>query len=137
MQRDGQPGGNAGQAIGVGETWEAASAEGWGNLFAGIAREAADEEFRALLTRPGLRIERIVSTGQVSADWYDQARDEWILIVAGRAHLLIEDEGEMVLGPGDHLLIAAHVRHRVTWTDPDQPTIWLAVHFGGGTEVSG
>ena len=86
---------------------------------------------RALLTRPGLRIERIVSSGQVSPDWYDQDQDEWVLLLEGGAHLLIEGEGELVLGPGDHLLIGAHVRHRVTWTDPERPTIWLAIHFEG------
>jgi cupin 2 domain-containing protein len=94
-----------------------------------LPRDRADEEFCTLLTRPGLRIERIVSTGQVSADWYDQDQDEWVLLVEGGAHLLVEGEGEIVLGPGDHLMIAAHVRHRVTWTDPERPTIWLAVHF--------
>jgi len=30
---------------------------------------------------------------------------------------------------GDYLLIAAHRRHRVEWTDPAVATIWLAVHF--------
>ena len=99
-----------------------------------MPRERADEEFRSLLTRPGLRIERIVSTGQISPDWYDQEEDEWVLLIEGSAHLLVEGEDELVLGPGDHLLIAAHVRHRVTRTDPDRPTIWLAVHFDAPAE---
>lgn len=111
--------------------------EGWGNLFAGLSRDAQDEEFRALLTRPGLRIERIVSTGQISPDWYDQDQDEWVLIVAGSARLLVEGEGELVLGPGDHLLIPAHVRHRVTWTDTERPTIWLAVHLDAAANGPG
>lgn len=106
-----------------------ASESGSGNLFAAIPRDAADEEFRTLLARPGVRIERIVSTGQTSADWYDQAGDEWILLVEGGARLLFEDGDELVLGPGDHLLIPARRRHRVTWTDPARPTIWLAIHL--------
>ncbi len=85
--------------------------------------------FRTILARPGLHVERIVSTGQTSADWYDQPRAEWVLLVEGGARLLIEDEGEIVLGPGDHLLIEVHVRHRVTWTDPTRATVWLAIHF--------
>ena len=101
--------------------------EGWGNLQAGIRRDATAEAFSAILTRPGVRLERIVSTGQVSADWYDQAQDEWVLLVDGGARLLLEGDGELLLGPGDHLLIPAHVRHRVTWTDPARPTIWLAL----------
>ena len=26
--------------------------------------------------------------------------------------------------------ISAHLRHRVEWTDADQPTVWLALHLG-------
>jgi len=26
-------------------------------------------------------------------------------------------------------LIAAHRKHRVEWTTPDEPTVWLAVFF--------
>ena len=29
--------------------------------------------------------------------------------------------------PGSYLNIPAHLRHRVDWTDPDQPTVWLAI----------
>lgn len=102
------------------------------NLFAGIDTGAAEERFDTLMSRPGLRIERIVSTGQSSPPgfWYDQPQDEWVLVVAGSAAVLLEGEPEpRSLKAGDHLLIPAHRRHRVEWTAPDQPTIWLAVHF--------
>jgi cupin 2 domain-containing protein len=33
------------------------------------------------------------------------------------------------LSPGDHVIIPAHVRHRVEWTDAEHPTVWLAVHY--------
>ena len=39
-------------------------------------------------------------------------------------------EGEYaprVLAPGDYVEIPPHVRHRVEWTDADEPTVWLAV----------
>lgn len=104
-----------------------------GNLLAKLPATAeVQERFEALLCRPGLRIERIVSTGQTSPPgfWYDQADAEWVLLVAGRAALRFEDEDEpRVLAAGDWLLIAPHRRHRVEWTDKAVPTIWLAVHF--------
>ena len=31
--------------------------------------------------------------------------------------------------PGDWITIEAHRRHRVNWTDPAQPTVWLAIHY--------
>ena len=80
----------------------------------------------------GLRIERIVSTGQATpeGEWYDQEDDEWVLLVAGAARLLIAGEAQArELRPGDWLLLPAHCRHRVTWTESDPPTVWLAIHF--------
>ena len=102
------------------------------NLFAGIVPQAAEEQVSVLLSRPGLRIERIVSTGQASPEgfWYDQPQDEWVVLLAGAAGLLIEGEAERHLHPGDTVFLPARRRHRVTGTDPDRPTVWLAVHFG-------
>jgi cupin 2 domain-containing protein len=34
-----------------------------------------------------------------------------------------------VMRPGDHVQIPAHRRHRVAWTDPEQLTVWVAIHF--------
>jgi cupin 2 domain-containing protein len=104
-----------------------------GNIFERIPGQAADEEFVRLVATAGVTIERIVSTGQASPPgfWYDQAWAEWVLVLSGEAGLLIEGENAARrLVPGDYLLIPAHRRHRVEWTDADGPTIWLAVHFG-------
>jgi cupin 2 domain-containing protein len=108
---------------------------GDGNIFENVPEQLPEEQLTELLAAPGLRIERIVSTGQASPPgfWYDQDRAEWVLVLAGSAGLLIEGEPEpRALRPGDHVLIPAHVRHRVAWTDPARPIIWLAVHYGGG-----
>ncbi len=106
------------------------------NIFAGIPRRAEAEEIDALLSRPGLRIERIVSTGQASPPgfWYDQPEDEWVLLLAGAAGLAIAGEDERHLKPGDFVHLPARTRHRVTWTAADEPTVWLAVHFGAAPD---
>lgn len=107
--------------------------EGGGNIFERLPEHLAEEQLTELLAAPGLTIERIVSIGQASPAgfWYDQDWSEWVLVLAGSAGLLVEGEAApRVLGPGDYLLIPAHVRHRVAWTDPEHPTIWLAVHYG-------
>ena len=98
---------------------------------------ATEEQFLDLLERPGLRIERIVSTGQCSPPgfWYDQPDGEWVLLIQGSARLQFADEPETrTLNPGDFIDIAAHRRHRVDWTAPGEPTIWLAIHYAGATE---
>ena len=62
-----------------------------------------------------------------------------MVLLSGAAGLLFEGETEMrVLRPGDYLLIPAHCRHRVEWTDPAQKTVWLALHYRDSTaEMSG
>lgn len=102
-----------------------------GNLFAAAVPDIDAEQTAELLSTPAVRIERIVSTGQASPAgfWYDQDWDEWVMLLAGSAGLRIEHEPAVrALHPGDYVAIPAHIRHRVEWTAPDQPTIWLAVH---------
>ncbi|HEX4195670.1 MAG TPA: cupin domain-containing protein [Stellaceae bacterium] len=103
-----------------------------GNLFADLAASRAAEQFTDLLATPGLRLERIVSLGQATppGEWLDQDRAEWVILLRGAARLLFEGEGsQRDLKPGDYVTIAAHSRHRVEWTAPDEPTIWLALHY--------
>jgi cupin 2 domain-containing protein len=103
-----------------------------GKLFEALTERRAEEEFSTLIEAPGLRLERIVSTGQATAagKWYDQPRPEWVVLLTGSAGLLIAGEAEpRRLVPGDWLLIPAGVRHRVEWTDADRPTVWLALHY--------
>jgi cupin 2 domain-containing protein len=103
------------------------------NLLSPLPDAQASEVIEALLVRPGLRIERIVSRGQASPPgfWYDQDESEWVVLLAGAALLRFADETEpRRLRPGDHLDIAPHRRHRVEWTDPEVPTVWLAVFYG-------
>ena len=104
-----------------------------GNIHAALPDASAGEVFETLAEQGGVRIERIVSRGQATpaGEWYDQPRDEWVLVLAGGAGLLIEGEpAPRELAPGDHLLLPARCRHRVAWTLPDTPTVWLAVHWG-------
>ena len=100
------------------------------NLLSDLPLAGGEESFAAILERRGVRIERIVSHGHATpADRpYQQAEDEWVMVVAGAARLWLEGTGEVELGRGDHVLIPAGVRHRVTWTTPSGPTVWLAVH---------
>ncbi|MGI4940187.1 MAG: cupin domain-containing protein [Janthinobacterium lividum] len=108
------------------------------NLFDRLPAASANEEFEDILSRDGARIERIVSTGQSTPEDapYDQDHDEWVLLLAGAAGLWVEGDGERELRPGDHLLIPAHRRHRVTWTAKGAATVWLAIHFGAPAKAS-
>ena len=102
------------------------------NLFDPIPPEITSEIIQVLLATGNFRLERIVSNGQATppGEWYDQDTHEWVALLSGGAGLRFEDEAEpRVLAPGDYLLIPAHRRHRVEWTDPETPTVWLALHY--------
>jgi cupin 2 domain-containing protein len=101
------------------------------NLFAEIPEDLPEELIQPLLVTPSLRVERIVSLGHASPDgfWYDQESHEWVLLLMGAARLRFEGNESIDLRPGAFVNIPAHQRHRVEWTDPNGPTIWLAIHY--------
>ena len=96
----------------------------------GAGDEIREEHMEALLPDHGVLIERIISTGQASPQdfWYDQERDEWVVLIQGEARLAYPDGRMVGLKAGDWLFIPAHERHRVDWTSKEPPCIWLAVH---------
>ena len=103
------------------------------NLFTELPAKLPTELFTTLLEADNLRIERIVSHGHASPEdfWYDQDQNEWVIVLKGAARLRFED-GTVEMKHGDFLNIPVHKKHRVEWTTPDEPTVWLAVHYGGG-----
>ena len=104
-----------------------------------VGRESGElESFETLIAHPALRVVRIVSRGHVSPPgrWYDQDEHEWIALLAGEAELAVEGRGNVRLGAGDSLLLPARTRHRVERTAATEPTIWLAIFFGGGLAPS-
>ncbi len=102
------------------------------NLFSGLPAQLPNECFEPILQRNGIEIERIISKGHVTpaGQWYDQEGDEWVLLLQGQATLVFQNAAEPIhLQAGDYLLIPAHCRHRVEWTDPAIESIWLAIHW--------
>jgi cupin 2 domain-containing protein len=100
-----------------------------GNLFTGLSHLAAgcNEQFDTLLSGKGIRIERIFSYGNITPpdEWYNQAEDEWVLLVTGEAELTFDNGTTCRLHPGDHVMIPAGRKHRVTYTST--PAVWLAI----------
>lgn len=103
-----------------------------GSLLSNVPDRMDDELFETLARSGPTRIERIVSVGQASPPgfWYDEAWDEFVVVIAGAAKLDVDGESTRTLRAGDWVFLPAHTRHRVAWTDPDRATVWLAVHTG-------
>ena len=102
------------------------------NLFSDIPDDLPDELCERLLEAKSVRIDRIVSTGHASPAgfWYDQEDHEWVIVLKGEAKLLFEgDDKPIHMQPGDFVNIPAHRKHRIEWTAPEEPTVWVAVHY--------
>jgi cupin 2 domain-containing protein len=102
------------------------------NIFENVPDECKMEIFETLFEDKGLKLERIISEGQASppGQWYDQEWDEWVVLLKGSAGIFFQgEENTCALKPGDYIYIPAHKKHRVEWSDPQQKTIWLAIHI--------
>jgi len=102
------------------------------NIFSEIPESLPAELSEEIIRSEHCKIERIVSKAHSTPDdyWYDQEKNEWVVVLKGKAGLIFEGSDEIVImKTGDYVNIPAHRKHRVEWTDPDQETIWLAVHY--------
>jgi|SRR5690554_2461648 len=103
------------------------------HILADLPSTALAEEIVDVLARGAgaVKIERIVSYGHQTppGEWYDQAQHEWVMVVQGKARLEFSDREPLAMQAGDHVLIPARCRHRVAWTTPHEPTVWLAVFY--------
>lgn len=101
------------------------------NIFQNIPLNIPEEIFETIIESSSIKVEKIISRGQKSPDnfWYDQDKNEWIIIIKGEARLQLENNQIIDLVEGDYLNILAHQKHHVVWTKPDNETIWLAVYY--------
>jgi cupin 2 domain-containing protein len=101
------------------------------NIFSSLPDKLKQESIEELLRHENIKIERIVSQGHTSPenDWYDQQENEWVIVLEGSGSILFESGDEVNLKKGDYLNIPAHTRHKVTWTDQNNITVWLAIHY--------
>jgi len=101
------------------------------NIFDNIPSNIPEEIIESLIDSDGIKIERIISKGHVSPKdfWYDQDKNEFVILLKGRATLLFENDEQIILSAGDYIIIPAHKKHRVEWTVPETETIWLAIFY--------
>jgi cupin 2 domain-containing protein len=98
-----------------------------GRLRDGAAAPASGEAVERLLVLPGVRIEQILSGTLEAPLDFRQEHDEWVVLLAGGASLVVAGE-DLELEAGDWLFLPAGVEHRVVSTAPGSS--WLAVHVG-------
>lgn len=83
------------------------------------------ERIEVLAELHGVVVECILSGSLPSPVDYDQAHDEWVVVLDGAAVLEVGGE-RLELDSGDWVLLPARVPHRLVETRPG--TRWLALH---------
>lgn len=101
------------------------------NIFNSIPTNLKYELFEELVSNDDITIERIVSHGHTSpkSGWYDQDKNEWVILLEGEAVLSFENKEDVRLSPGDYINIQKHTKHKVSWTSLKEKSIWLAIHY--------
>lgn len=86
------------------------------------------EEVKIIFNNNIIRIEQIKSNGVISPSnfYYDQDETEYVLLEQGSAVIEFEDH-QLNLRSGDHLLIKAHLKHRISYTSEDAS--WYCIFF--------
>jgi Cupin domain. len=103
-----------------------------GRLEDSATAPAEGERVTRLVELPTVTVEQILSGALSGPVSFEQAHDEWVLLVEGRARLLVE-ETELELHAGEWLLLPAGCPHTLLETEPG--TSWLAVHLAGGDDL--
>ncbi len=102
------------------------------NIFAQYPEKLSEELIEEITSGASFKLKRIVSKGHATpqGEWYDQEREEWVILLKGNADIRIDGKSEVVsLKPGDYIHLPAHKKHRVERTEPDTETVWLALHY--------
>lgn len=101
------------------------------NIFDNIKPFSENEIFEDLFKSEKLKVERIISYPDSIPEnkWYDQEKDEWVILLKGSATLQFENEELVKLIPGDYIFIPSHTKHKVNEVCKNEPTVWLAMHF--------
>ena len=101
------------------------------NIFNNIPKTLQEELFENILSKDSIQIQRIISKGHVTPkdEWYNQENNEWVIVLQGEAILSFENSDDVKLKSGDYINIKAHTKHKVSWTIPNEETIWLAVFY--------
>ena len=98
-----------------------------GRLRESASAPASGEAVERLLLLPGVVIEQILSGTLEAPLDFRQEHDEWVVLLAGSASLVVAGE-EIDLEAGGWLFLPAGVEHRVVAIAPGSS--WLAVHVG-------
>ena len=101
------------------------------NIFEQLYFSKEEEKIEEIFQIPdkNFRVERILSSSQVSKEWYDQEENELVILLQGLAKIEYEENVIKEVNVGDYFLIKAHEKHRVIYTSRNPACVWLCIFY--------
>ncbi len=101
------------------------------NYYGGFIQEKSPENYFDLLKGNKFKLEKIVSKGYSTPEnkWLSGNKNEFVILLKGKAELLFESGIKLKLNEGDYFTIPANTKHKVTKTSKKPVCYWLTIHF--------
>jgi cupin 2 domain-containing protein len=101
------------------------------NFYCGYKSVGADEIFDNILTGKKFILERIISKGHSTPEnqWLESKKEEWVILLKGKARILFQNGVKVKLNEGDYILIPKNTKHKVIYTSKKPECFWLAIHY--------
>lgn len=101
------------------------------NYYSGSIPGILKENYLDLLKCKQFRLEKIVSKGYSTPQniWLSEDKNEFILLLKGKAELLFENGNIINLIEGDYFIIPSGTKHKVTKTSRKPICYWLTIHY--------
>ena len=101
------------------------------NYYSGFKKNPVLENYVNLLNGNNFRLEKIVSRGYQTPKlkWLAESKDEFVMLLKGKAKILFETGQQITLKEGDYLVIPSNTKHKVIKTSIRPLCYWLTIHF--------
>lgn len=101
------------------------------NYYSGFKANPLLENYIDILNGKKFRLEKIVSKGYKTpkTKWLIESKNEFVMLLKGKAEILFETGQKVVLNEGDYLVIPANTKHKVVKTSIRPVCYWLTIHF--------
>lgn len=101
------------------------------NFYTGFTQGQLLENYEILLFGKKFNIDKIISKGYVTPDdeWIIEDTNEFVMLLKGKAELVLEDGQKIKLTEGDYFVIPKNIKHKVTRTSRRPLCYWLTIHY--------
>lgn len=101
------------------------------NYYSGFTPDPVLENYSKLLSGKNFQLEKITSSGYKTPDdkWLIEDTNEFVMLLKGKAELLIEDGQKIKLTEGDYFVIPKNTKHKVIRTSRKPLCYWLTIHY--------